>query len=139
MMLVDAHRVEPAFGGEFELIHEVVVHVMRPPGVEQRGMNVDPDRGVLLPEIVGQLGIGHQMEPHQLHGSSLGTPFRKMDRRSLTAPRGPVNRQRAPITGKWTATGFSDDDAGIQLVDSPETYCNNFQRLAAWTPTCTRL
>ena len=71
MVLVDADRVEPAFGGEFELVHEVVVHVMRAPRVEQRGMDVDPHRGMLLAEIVGQFGIRHQVKPHQLHGSLL--------------------------------------------------------------------
>src|SRR5580700_448652 len=71
MMLVDADRVEAAFGGEFELMHEVVVHVMRAARIEQRGMDIDPDRGMLLAEIVGQLGVGHQVEPHQLHGMLL--------------------------------------------------------------------
>src|ERR1700757_4251943 len=68
MMLVDAHRIEPAFGGEFELVHKVVVHQMRAPRVEQRGVYIDPDRGVLLSEILRQFGIGHQVKPHQLHG-----------------------------------------------------------------------
>src|SRR5213080_4404016 len=77
MVLVDADRVEAAFRGVFELVHEVVVHVMRPPRVEQRRMNIDPHRGVLLPEVVGELGVGHQMEPHLLHGSSFRTAFRK--------------------------------------------------------------
>src|SRR5580704_11364246 len=68
MVLVDAYRVEPAFGGVFELIHEIVVHVMRAAGVEQGRMDVDPDRGMLLAEVIRQLGVRHQMEPHQLHG-----------------------------------------------------------------------
>src|SRR5271166_5340254 len=54
VVLIDAHRVEAALGSEFELVHEVVVHVMGAPRVEQRGMNVDPHRGVLVPKIVGQ-------------------------------------------------------------------------------------
>src|SRR5260370_696777 len=76
----DADRVEAAFGGEFELIHEVVVHVMRAPGIEQRRMDIDPHRRVLLPEIVGQLGIRHQMEPHQLHGGAPRNGVRKSSR-----------------------------------------------------------
>jgi len=47
MMLVDAHRVEPAFGSEFEFVHEVVVHQVRTPRVKQRGVDVDPHRGIL--------------------------------------------------------------------------------------------
>jgi hypothetical protein len=34
MVLVDADRIEAAFCGEFELVHKVVVHVMRAPRVE---------------------------------------------------------------------------------------------------------
>jgi hypothetical protein len=89
-MLVDAHRVEPAFGGEFEFVHEVVVHVMRTPRVEQRGMDVDPHRRVLVPEIVGQLGIGHQVKPHQLHGSFSATKA-MISARRLTVRRVRVN------------------------------------------------
>jgi hypothetical protein len=58
-MLVDADRVEAAFGGVFKLIHEVVVHVMRAPWVEQRAMDIDPHRWIFFAEIVGQLGIRH--------------------------------------------------------------------------------
>jgi hypothetical protein len=32
-------------------------------------MDVDPHRGVLVPEVVRKLGIGHQVKPHQLHRS----------------------------------------------------------------------
>ena len=143
MVLVDADRVEAAFGGEFQFVHEVVVHVMRAQRVEQRGMDVDPDRRMLLPKIVGQFGIGHQMEPHQLHGCSFGTAFRKIDRRSLTAQRGRVNRQRARISprgiGKGTPRVFGLAASRHARLTVPETYCNNFQSLAAWTPPCARL
>ena len=71
-MLVDADGVEAALGGVFELVHEVVVHVMRPAWVEQRRMDVDPHRGMLLTKIIGQLGIRHQVEPADLHGTSRG-------------------------------------------------------------------
>src|ERR1700736_4469235 len=70
VVLVDADRVEPALGGEFELVHEIVVHVMGAPRVEQRGMDVDPYRGVLVAKVLGQFGIGHQVKPHQLHRST---------------------------------------------------------------------
>src|SRR5690242_7311947 len=105
MVLVDADRVEAAFGGELQFVHEVVVHAMRATLVEQRGMDVDPYRGMLLTKVVGQLGIGHQMKPHQLHGSSFGTPFRKVERSSLTAPGGRVNRQPARLNAPVAAFG----------------------------------
>ena len=69
MMLVHADRVVAELGGVFELVHEVVVHVMRALGVEQRGMDVDPDARVLLIEVVGKLRVRHQVEPHELHGA----------------------------------------------------------------------
>jgi hypothetical protein len=69
VMLVDADRVKAAFGSEFELVHEVVVHQVRAPRVEQRGMDVHPHRGMLVAEILRELGVGHQVKPHQLHGS----------------------------------------------------------------------
>ena len=68
VVLVHAHRVEAAVGGVFELVHEVVVHVVRAARIEQRGVDVDPDRGVLVAEAGRQLGVGHQVEPHQAHG-----------------------------------------------------------------------
>ena len=46
MMLVHADRVEAALGGVFQLVHEVVVHVVRAPGIEQRRMDVHPHRGL---------------------------------------------------------------------------------------------
>src|ERR1700730_5622674 len=96
MVLVDADRVKPAFGGEFELIHEVVVHQVRALRVEQRGMDVHPYRGMLLAEILRQFGIGHQVKPHQLHGRSswirsdhLGASF------ETTASRSPQDEVRS--------------------------------------------
>src|SRR4051812_6871841 len=70
MMLVHADGVEAALGGIFELVHEVVVHVVRPAWVEQRRMDVDPHRGMLLVEVIRKLRVRHQMEPHELHGTS---------------------------------------------------------------------
>ena len=59
VVLVDADRIEAAGGGVFEFVHEVVVHVVGAAGVEQRGVDVDPDRGVLLPEVVRKFGVWH--------------------------------------------------------------------------------
>ena len=67
MVLVDAHRVEAAIGGVFELVHEIVVHVVRATRIEQRGVDVHPDRWVLVAEARRQFGVGHQVEPHQAH------------------------------------------------------------------------
>src|SRR5213596_3044602 len=91
MVLVDANRVKAAFGGEFELVHKVVVHVMGAPRVEQRGMDVDPYRGMLLTEIVGKLRVRHQMEPHQLHGASFRMAFGKLSRKNVIPARARVN------------------------------------------------
>src|SRR5437763_10591884 len=67
---------------------------MGAPRVEQRGMDVDPHRRVLLPEIVGKLGVGHQMEPHQLHGSSFPNGVQKIAAiDKVTSPRPRVNRR----------------------------------------------
>ena len=71
MVLVDADRVESAFRRVFELIHEIVVHVMGALGIEQAGRNVHPNRVVLLPEILGKFRIGHQVEPELFHGALL--------------------------------------------------------------------
>jgi hypothetical protein len=46
---------------------------------------------MFLPEIVGQLGIGHQVEPHQLHGSSFRTAFTNSIDRNVKLRREPVN------------------------------------------------
>jgi hypothetical protein len=110
---------------------------------------------MLLTKIVGQLGIGHQMEPHQLHGSSLRTPFRKFDRRSLTARRGHVNRQPAPVGargrraagtlgfGKWRPVDFAGCGASLMPAHSrltgPEPSCDNFRYGGAWKLRFTRL
>src|SRR5215472_14451045 len=70
VMLVAADGIEAALGGVFELVEELVVHAVCPFGIEQRGMNIDPHRRVLLAKIVGQLLIGHQMEPQEFHGEA---------------------------------------------------------------------
>src|SRR5262245_62738292 len=69
-MLVAADGVKAAVGGELELIQELVIHVVRAPGVEQGRVDVDPHGRVLLLEILGQLFVGHQVEPQELHGAS---------------------------------------------------------------------
>jgi len=73
MVLVHADGVEADLGSIFELVHEVVVHVMRSAWVEQRRMDVDPHRGMLLVEVVGKLRVRHQVKPHELHCVLPGT------------------------------------------------------------------
>src|SRR5262249_30414459 len=50
----------------------IVVHEVCALRVEQRGVHVDPDRRMLLAEVLRQLRIRHQMEPHELHGGLAG-------------------------------------------------------------------
>src|SRR5260370_235571 len=51
-------------------------------------MDVDPHRGMLLAEILGQLGVGHQVKEHQLHGAGSSAAASS----SLTSARHRVNR-----------------------------------------------
>ena len=71
VVLVAADGVEAALSRVLHLVHEIVVHVVGAFRVEQLRMDVDPDRGMLLTEVVGQLRVGHQVEPHQLHGGGV--------------------------------------------------------------------
>ena len=101
MVLVDADRVVAAGGGVFELVHEVVVHVMRAPRVEQRRVDVDPHRRMLLAEVVRQFGVRHQVEPHELHGAAAS---RAALPRSRSLPKAEGNSRhgyprRLPCTG----------------------------------------
>src|SRR5262245_1944635 len=70
MMLVNAYAVETALGRELKFIHEIVVHQVGALRVEQRRVDVDPDRRVLVSKIIWELGVGHQVEPEQLHWRS---------------------------------------------------------------------
>src|SRR5690242_3776602 len=66
-MLVDADCIEPAGSRVLQLIHEVVEHVMRTTGVEQRRVDVHPHRWMLLTEIIRQFCVRHEVEPHEFH------------------------------------------------------------------------
>ena len=67
VVLVHADAVEAELGGVLELVHELVVERVGEVRVEQRGVDVDPHRCVLLREILGQPRVGHQVEPQDLH------------------------------------------------------------------------
>jgi hypothetical protein len=43
--------MNPPFSGKFELVHEAVVYVLSPPRVEQRGVDADPDRGLMAQNL----------------------------------------------------------------------------------------
>ena len=68
VMLVAADGVEADVGGIFEEIEIGVVDLVALHRIEQLLVDVDPDRTVLLPEIVRQIGPRHQVEPCELHG-----------------------------------------------------------------------
>ena len=67
MVFIATHGVEAYFCRELHFVHEIVVHVVRALGIEKPRMDIDPYRGVVLPEVVRQLGIGHEVEPQMLH------------------------------------------------------------------------
>ena len=95
VVLVHAHPVEATLGRELELVHEVVVHVVGASGVEQTRVDVHPHRRIFLPEVVRQLGIGHQMEPEQLHFASSVVGFANRHvRRERRAPQ-PARKERS--------------------------------------------
>ena len=67
MVLVDADAVEADARRIFELVQVFVVGAVPDRRIEQLGGHIDPDRAMLFPEVVGQLGIGHQVEEVEFH------------------------------------------------------------------------
>src|SRR5205814_4876681 len=121
-MLVHADGVEAHLGRELELIHEVVVHVMRSAWVEQRRMDVDPHRGMLLVEIVGKLCVRHQVKPHELHAASSPDSDR-LGKRSFTS--GSLPRPE----GRRNVCSFPDNATLLLFpcvirIDSYFVHCN---------------
>src|SRR5258706_13634856 len=49
------HDALPIFRRVLELVEELVVHVMRASGIEQRGVDVDPDRRMRSEEHTSEL------------------------------------------------------------------------------------
>ena len=71
MVLVDTDPVVAALLGELELVEILVVDLVTPLRVVQLvGRRVDPHAAVLVAEVVGQVGPGHQVEPVELHRPS---------------------------------------------------------------------
>src|SRR5262245_50826420 len=100
MMLVAADGIETALGGVFELVEELVVHAVRTLGIEQRRMNINPHGRMLLPEVVGQLLVGHQMEPQEFHGQLL------------------------PCRRRGTTRQYEPQAAGIQGIHTSDLPCS---------------
>src|SRR5206468_3885007 len=71
VVLVHADAVEAERVGVFELVHVLVVHEVPLARVVELGRDVDPHRAALLPEVVGQVRPGHQVEPRESHGGLL--------------------------------------------------------------------
>src|SRR5262249_55676809 len=69
VMLVDADAVEAERVRVLELIHVLVVHGVALARVVERVRDVDPDRTVLLPEIVRQVRPRTEVEPGEFHAS----------------------------------------------------------------------
>ena len=70
-MFVDADGIQPHFGGEFQLVYIFVIDLVAALRIEQAGIDIHPDRFVLVLEIIRQVRIGHQMEPEKFHESDL--------------------------------------------------------------------
>ena len=109
VVLVAAHGIEAAVGRELHLVHEVVVHQVRALWVEQRRMDVDPHRRMLLPEVLRQFGVRHQMEPQEFHGGPIVAGARLAIPASMAAKplvrqppgfSGPVALQPGPAAGR---------------------------------------
>ena len=83
VVLVHANGVEADLGGVFQFVHEVVVHEMSALWIKQRGMDIHPDGRIGFPEVVRQFRIGHQVEPHQLHGRPPVSGYRSVWRDPL--------------------------------------------------------
>ena len=69
-MFVDPDAVEAHLIGELELVHVLVVETVRPLGIEELAVDIDPHRPVRLPKVIGQIRPWHEIEPDELHDVS---------------------------------------------------------------------
>ena len=96
VMLVHPDPVEPERVRVLELVHVLVIDEVALARVVERAGDVDPDGTVLLPEVVGQVGPRHEIEPRELHRSPrlLGTARLNgpISRRSCQSESGRSNR-----------------------------------------------
>jgi hypothetical protein len=73
-MLVHADAVEAHLLRVFELVEILVVGDVAQLRLVHLVGQVDPDRAVLLPEIVRHVRPGHQMEPGEFHRFTPSSP-----------------------------------------------------------------
>src|SRR5258708_36622079 len=86
MVFVDADAVEAEGLRVFELIEILMIGDVAQFGIVHPAGQVDPDRTVLLPEIVRHVRPGHQVEPGEFHRF---LPSRRLRRRvAISATRG---------------------------------------------------
>ena len=71
VVLVDADAVEAELVGVHQLVEVGVVDLVALHGVVVVDRDVDPDRAHLLPEVVRQVRIRHEMEEMELHALNL--------------------------------------------------------------------
>ena len=76
MVLVDADPVESAVLCPDQLVDVHVVRLGHHVTVEQRRIDVDPHAAVLGVEVLRQLRVRHEMEPHHLHCPDCRNPWR---------------------------------------------------------------
>ena len=69
-MFVDPDAIEAHLIGELELVHVLVVETVRPLGIEEFAVDIDPYRPVRLPKVIGQIRPWHEIEPDELHDVS---------------------------------------------------------------------
>src|SRR3982074_3005871 len=119
-MLVDADAVEADLVGELQRVEVIVVGVVTNDRIEELGGGqVDPHAVVALPEVVGQVGIGHQVKEVELHA------------RLLTLVIAASTCSSASARSMWPAPGMTSLVAfGISLTKS-STYCTGTNRSSA--------
>ncbi len=71
MMLVHADAVEAQLRRVFEQVQIIVINLVALGRIEQIGIDVHPNRMILLAKIVGQIRPRHQVEPSKSHETSL--------------------------------------------------------------------
>lgn len=72
MVFVHSDAVETDLVGELQLVHVRVVEAVGFLRVEQVGIDVHPDGPVRLPEVLREIGPGHEVEPNEFHDCSEG-------------------------------------------------------------------
>ena len=120
-MLVHADAVEAQRGGVFQKVHISIVDLVTFHRIEQPGVDVDPHRAVLLPEVVRQIRPRHQVEPGEFHRRA---PFPGALRSFLGAilmncqGLGNSHVRASVATGRDSATQRLESAAGCRILGS---------------------